>query len=341
MHIADFGLRKSSVPVRNPQFAIRNFQLCYYRMFELPAKDFSLQATLASGQTFRWREHGEWFYGFLGRSVVKARQEGERLFCESADPALTPNRIRHYFALDLDLAEILRSIDVDMQVHEAIRRHRGLRVLRQDGWETLASFICASFNNIKRIEGMIEGVCQAYGDPVALNGFRGFSFPRPDTIAAASERALRSLGLGYRAPYLRATARLVADGKLPMSQLRQVDYEAVKRALLACEGVGDKVADCVALFGFEKYEAFPIDVWVRRALALYLPPRELTLTRMHAFAAAHFGPYAGYAQQYLYHWLRQQSDQARRAPDAIQRRQLSRVLMHPLAAEGPVHSPAS
>ncbi len=192
-------------------------------MVEIPAQDFSLQATLSSGQTFRWKEHGGWFYGFLNSSVLKVRQEGERLFCESSDPNVTPNRIVHYFALDLDLHDILSSIDVDMQIHHAITQHRGLRVLRQDSWETLASFICASFNNIKRIEGMIDRLCQAYGEPVALNGFRGFSFPRPELLAGATERKLRSLGLGYRAAYLKATARLVAERHLPMSHLQRVD----------------------------------------------------------------------------------------------------------------------
>lgn len=274
-------------------------------MFEILADDFSLRVSLSSGQTFRWREHDGWFYGWLGPAILKVRQEGDRLLCESSDATITPHAVRRYFALDLNLSEILASIDVDIQVHEAITRHRGLRVLRQDGWETLASFICASFNNIKRIEGMIERLCQAYGRPAALNGFRGFSFPAPEVIAGLPERRLRSLGLGYRAPYLKGTARLVAEGKLPIAQLRRVDYPAVKSALLRCEGVGDKVADCVALFGFEKYEAFPIDVWIERAMRYYFRHRKMTRRHLHDYAATHFGPYAGYAQQYLYHYIRQ------------------------------------
>ena len=273
-------------------------------MFEVFATDFSLQATLSSGQTFRWKEHDEWWCGFLCSSVLKVRQDGERLRYESSNSGITPARLTHYFALDLNLPDILSSINVDMQIHQAIRRHRGLRVLRQDGWEALASFICASFNNIKRIEGMIERLCQAYGTPAALNGFRGFTFPSPDAIAGAPERALRALGLGYRAPYLKATARLVADGRLPVDQLRRVEYDAVKAALLACDGVGDKVADCVALFGFEKYEAFPIDVWMERALRYYFRHRKLTRKVAHDYARRHFGPWAGYAQQYLYHYVR-------------------------------------
>jgi N-glycosylase/DNA lyase len=300
-------------------------------MFEVPAANFSLGATLTSGQTFRWHPHDGWWYGFIGSSVVKVKQDDGRLLCETSDPSLTPERLSRYFALDVDLADVLRQIDVDIQIHQAIVRHRGLRILRQDSWEVLGSFICASFNNIKRIEGMIGGLCQAYGRPVALtpppfaaaeggsaqyagpvgpakgggvNGFRDFSFPAAETIAGIPERRLRSLGLGYRAPYLKATARLVAEGVLAMEQLRRVDYEATKAALLHCEGVGDKVADCVALFGFEKYEAFPIDVWIERAMRYYFRHRKATRGRIHAYARSHFGPYAGYAQQYLYHYVR-------------------------------------
>ena len=273
-------------------------------MHEVSAPEFSLQASLSSGQAFRWTLHDGWHYGFIGRSVLKVRQESGRLVYDSSDHALSPDRVSRYFALDLDLPGILTTINVDMQIHHAIRAHRGLRVLRQDPWETLASFICASFNNIKRIEGMIERLCQAYGDPVALNGFRGFAFPAPEKIAAAPERHLRALGLGYRAPYLKGTAKLVLDGGLPAEQLRQLDYEAVKRALLACDGVGDKVADCVALFGFEKYEAFPVDVWIERAMRYYFRHRKATRGKIHEYARRHFGPWAGYAQQYLYHHLR-------------------------------------
>ncbi len=273
-------------------------------MRDLPAPDFSLHASLTSGQTFRWRQHEGWWYGFLGRAAVKIRQEGDRLIWDASDPSVTGEQLRRYFALDLHLPDILSFIDVDMQIHRAIVRYRGLRVLRQDGWETLASFICASFNNIKRIEGMVERLCQAYGEPVALNGFRGFSFPTADALAAVPERRLRSLGLGYRAPYLRATARLVADGRLPADQLRSADYETTKRALLGCDGVGDKVADCVALFGFEKLEAFPVDVWMERVMRYYFRHRKMTRKAVHDYATQRFGRYAGYAQQYLYHDIR-------------------------------------
>ena len=270
----------------------------------LPAPGFSLEASLDCGQAFRWTRRGDGYDGILGRAVVRVRQQGRRLLWTCSDPAVTDATLRRYFALDLPLDDILSSIDVDWQVHQAIARHRGLRVLRQDGWEVLASFICASFNNIARIEGMIARLCRTYGRPVSLDGVAGFAFPSPEALARASERALRRLGLGYRAPYLRATARRVADGTLDVERLRSVAYGEAKAALLSCAGVGDKVADCVALFGCEQYRAFPVDVWIERAMGYYFRHRRVSRRALHEYAQRHFGPYAGYAQQYLYHDIR-------------------------------------
>ena len=269
------------------------------------APDYSLAHTLECGQAFRWQPRpGGGYYGFLGACAVKATQEDAVLTVETVDPRLTEVDLQHYFALDVDLAPILSSIDVDAQIHEAIHRFRGLRILRQDPWETLASFICSSYNNIKRIEGIIERLAQAYGAPASFNGFRGCAFPRPEVLAKVPERRLRELGLGFRAGYLRATARRVAEGKLPLEMLRRSDYPTTKAALMRCDGVGEKVADCVALFGLQKYEAFPIDLWMERAMRYYFRNAKMTPARMHAFAQRHFGRYAGYAQQYLYHYIR-------------------------------------
>ena len=270
----------------------------------VPAADFSLRDTLESGQAFRWKSADEGYTGFLDGTGLKVAQDGDALLVTSRDPAITPESIRRYFALDLPLTRVLAAIDVDPHIHAAIQRHPGLRILRQDPWECLASFICSSFNNIARIRGMIERLCQAYGEGVGLNGVRGHAFPTPAAIAGTSERRLRELGLGFRAPYLRATARRVAEGLVPFAALRHADYRTTKEALLACDGVGEKVADCIALFGFEQYEAFPVDVWMARAMRPYFAKRKMTPARLQAFARRHFGCYAGYAQQYLYHDVR-------------------------------------
>ena len=273
-------------------------------MIQVPATGFSLTKTLECGQAFRWRCHNGAYYGFIHTCAVRVTQDGSRLNVETIDPHLTAEDVSRYFALDVELSAILASIDVDAQIHDAITRHRGLRILRHDPWECLASFICSSYNNIKRIQGMIDRLSQAYGTPAAFNGYQGCTFPSPLAIANAPERRLRELGMGFRAPYLKATARLIADGKLPLETLKRTDYLRTKSALLSCDGVGDKVADCVALFGFEKYEAFPVDLWIERAMRYYFRKQKPTPARVHDFAHRHFGRYAGYAQQYLYHYVR-------------------------------------
>ena len=284
-------------------------------MIQLPAQDFSLRDTLECGQAFRWQAWHGVYYGFIpirsesqaagwGSCAVRAAQDSQTLTIETADIRLTAEDVRQYFALDLDLPRVLASIDVDAQIHDAISRSHGLRILRQDSWECLASFILSSYNNIARIRGMIERLSQAYGAPVSFNGFRGCSFPTPEAIAGAPERRLRELGLGFRAPYLKATARLIAEGGLPLETLKRTEYRVTKSSLMHCAGVGDKVADCVALFGFEKYEAFPIDLWIKRAMRYYFRRSTMTPKGVHEFAQKHFGAYAGYAQQYLYHYVR-------------------------------------
>ena len=269
------------------------------------APDFSLRHTLESGQAFRWKSSSYGgYYGFITNRALRVVQEGDQLIIHTADASLTDAHIRNYFDLDADLNAIVASIDVDGQIHEAIARFRGLRVLRQDPWECLASFVCSSFNNIKRIEGMIERLSDTFGEPASFNGYRGCAFPSAGVLAEVSERRLRTLGLGFRAKYLKATSRMVAQGELPLETLRRVDYVAAKAALLHCDGVGEKVADCLALFALQKYEAFPVDVWVARSMRYYFRAKRVTPKQMGEFARVHFGRYAGYAQQYLYHYVR-------------------------------------
>ena len=257
---------------------------------------------------------------------------------DSSDPHLTAEHLTRYFALDHDLDQILASLDHDDEhLHAAIVAYRGLRLIRQEPWECTASYLLTSFNNIQRITHIIENLCQQFGQPIVDGGMRAYTFPRPEILADVSVGRLGLLGLGFRAAYLAAVARRFADRSFRPDELRDAPYAVVKQCLTELPGIGDKVADCIALFAFQRYEAFPIDVWVRRALARYLPPQQLTLKRMHAFAAARFGAYAGYAQQYLYHALRHDAEQARYQPTLASLRRFSRLLLHPDDAATPVH----
>ena len=271
----------------------------------LAAPEFNLRYTLESGQTFRWRRTNDGYLGIIGGSVVAVRQTGDQLFYDTSHPEVLDEAwLRRYFALDVDLPAILDDIDRDAQIHEAIQRYRGLRIMRQEPWECLASYILSSFNNIKRIEGMIERLAQRFGAPVSLQGYAAHTFPTAQAIAEAPLDVLAALGLGFRAAYLRDAARQVLEQRSDLSSLKHLPYDEAKATLLTVPGVGDKVADCVLLFGHDQLEAFPIDVWIERVLRFHfrraLPPR----SRQHAFARRHFGRCAGYAQQYLFHHYR-------------------------------------
>ena len=274
-------------------------------MNQLDAPDFSLRHTLESGQTFRWRRTADGYAGIVDGGLIEVRQDGPRLYYQSSAPErLDDAWLRRYFALDLHLPTILRDVDRDPQIHEAIRRFHGLRVIRQEPWECLVSYILSSFNNIRRIEGMVERLARHCGAPVRPGAQAVHAFPTAEALAGTSVETLRGLGLGFRAAYVRDATRAVLERRLDLAALRHVPYDEAKTALLTLPGVGDKVADCVLLFACGQTEAFPIDVWVERALRFHfrrqLPPRP----RLHAFARRHFGRHAGYAQQSLFHHLR-------------------------------------
>jgi N-glycosylase/DNA lyase len=229
----------------------------------------------------------------------------------------------------------------------AVASCRGLRLLRQDPWECLASFILSSTKQIVQIRQIVSLLCERFGEPLTLtlspsdgareqqsassqnpkmsgspadcqqfslspsDGERArvrgerFSFPTPQRLAAATEQDLRACKMGFRAPNLLAAARQIADGKFDLEKIRRLDYAGARAELMKLRGVGGKIADCVLLFAYGFDSAFPVDVWIERALQrLYFPRRRASGPRLRRFAATHFGPHAGYAQQYLFHYMR-------------------------------------
>jgi N-glycosylase/DNA lyase len=183
----------------------------------------------------------------------------------------------------------------------------GLRLLRQDPWECLASFICSSTKQIVQIQQMVALLSRRYGEPLPVppGTDPAWSFPTVQRLAAASEAELRECKLGFRAPFLCQTARKVAAGEVDLARLPEMPLDEARACLLALPGVGVKIADCVLLFAGGFQEAFPVDVWIIKALReLYFPHRRPKLPRLRQFSRSHFGPYAGYAQQYLFHYMR-------------------------------------
>ena len=269
-----------------------------------------LTSTLASGQCFRWRvdDSGAW-NGVVGRDLVRLRMRGSILEIESAPtpPAEIAESIVAYLRLDDDLATIQSDLAADSCVAEGIAAYPGLRLLRQDPWETLAGFILSSTSNIPRISKSVELIADTFGDPVSIGDVRRHTFAAPAVLADAGEARLRDLGCGFRAPYLVGAAEAVAAGELRLDALRGAPYADVLQQLTALHGVGEKIADCAMLFSLDRLDAFPADRWVRKVLVDWydLSPK-ITYDGARRWAWDHFGANAGYANQYLF-WNARQS----------------------------------
>jgi N-glycosylase/DNA lyase len=270
-----------------------------------PDQPFNLDTTLACGQVFRWdRTADGWWYGVVGHRVLKIRQDKNRLTFSGAPASF----IRRYFSLDLDLAAILVSIDTDPFIHQCIRRHWGLRLVRQPPWECTVSYICATNSNIPTIRRRIASITERYGRPVEFEGKTWYAFPDPSSISCKGHDGLTECRLGYRQPYVFGTSCLVTDETVWEEAVRRLPYESARKELMNLHGVGPKAADCILLFAFQKYDAFPVDVWIRRImqeqyLPDLLPDAPLTKRGYDAicrFAREHFGEYCGWAQEYLF-----------------------------------------
>lgn len=262
-----------------------------------------LPLTLESGQAFRWHEDEGVWSGFIEGRLLTLERDAAGLHV-THDPATLPHAeraVRDYFRLGDDLPAIYARLCEDERLAAAVRQHWGLRILRQDPWECLIAFICSQNSNIPRIAGMQETLANTLGETATLGALRRQAFPAPARLASAGEARLRELGLGYRARYVAGTAEVVATGGLDLPALRGAPYEDAKSALLALPGVGEKVADCVLLFALDQLDAAPIDRWVRRALEdWYLDGQRLSYRELWAWTREAFGPFAGYAQQYLF-----------------------------------------
>jgi len=266
---------------------------------------FSLRQTLSCGQVFRWdmTEDG-WWYGVVGNNAIKIRQDGNRLRFFGADTGF----IEHYFALDVDLPSITASFDRDPFIHAAVTKCAGLRIIRQPAWECLISYTIATNSNIPTIRKRIAALAERFGKPVKAFKRTFYTFPGPGDISCGDETMLECCKLGYRQPFVYRTACEMQNPEAWMEQLRSLSYEDAHKEMMIRSGIGPKAADCILLFAFEKYEAFPVDVWIRRIMhEHYLP--ELTITStlsrrdydaVRRYAKKYFGKYCGYAQEYLF-----------------------------------------
>ena len=268
----------------------------------LMARGMDLDATLTSGQAFSWKRtpDGKW-RGWIDQRPVLVWQQGEAL--RAVGPALTRDAVNTYFNLELPIKDIFSTFPQDVWLQKAMAFAPGLRILRQGPWETLCNFICSSLKQIVQIEQINHELRRTFGEEI---GAGLHSFPDAARLALATEAKLRACKLGFRAKHLYVAARQIASSEISLEKVATLPTGEAREHLMRIRGVGEKVANCILLFAYGRAEVFPIDVWVDRVLRrLYFNnSQRIKHDRLRAFADSHFGPHRGYAQQFLFHWIR-------------------------------------
>lgn len=277
------------------------------RVLRVEGAEFDAEATLLdSAQTFHWVFEGGAYYGCADGLPLRVRQDARGI---AFDPVSAEDvaRVIHYFDLERDYGALAEEFSQYGCARTALTLYPGLRVLNQPAWPVLVMFILSSNNNAVRIRDLTLKLCRAYGARHEMDGVEFYDLPPPDRLAGAGEAALRALGCGYRAKYLMKTAGMVRDG-FPLEGLREMSYEQAHERLVELPGVGDKVADCVQLFGLQHSQAFPVDTWVDKLLRSWFAEEfagfKGNRRRMAEAARQLFGPRAGLLQQYLFHCAR-------------------------------------
>lgn len=257
-----------------------------------PVKNLDLAQTLDCGQSFRWSPCKGGFCGVANRKSVVMRMCDNTLYIDNATVDDFNKIWRNYLDLDLDYGKIKDEISsIHPVLKEASTYAPGIRILQQEPYEALCTFIISQNNNIKRIKGIVQRLCENFGDMLDDGEY---AFPTAEKMAKLKEEDLAPLRAGFRNRYLIDGAKKVYSGEVNLEKCRTLSYEEAQKELMKITGVGIKVADCTLLFGLHRIEAFPLDVWMKRAMAKLFP----TMT------ANDFGKYAGIAQQYIFHYSR-------------------------------------
>ena len=259
--------------------------------------DFKVDRVFDCGQCFRFEITGSRAVGVAKGKLLELTQTDDGIIIENCTDEDFERIWKHYLALDADYTGINdRFINgTDAVMSRAAECSRGIRILRQDGWESLCSFIISQNNNIPRIKKIIDTLCRTYGEPFAVNGKEYYTFPSAETLAVLSLDEIFALRVGFRAAYISDAAKKVASGETDLSLIENMQTSDALEYLCKIKGVGPKVASCTLLFGFDKGDCFPVDVWVKRVLAKYYP---------NGFDHTSLGKNAGIAQQYLFYYER-------------------------------------
>ena len=257
--------------------------------------------SINSGQVFLWQKNKNNWYGIDGQNILEINQENK---IKSISNVKTS-----FFRKNDDIEKIIKSISKDKIIKKAVRKYDGLRIFNQDPFQCMISFIISSNSNIPKIKNSLEKISEKFGKKVIFNEHEFFLFPQPEKIAKSSINEIRNCGVGYRAPFIKEAAKMVISKKINFENLKNSDYNEAKRNLRLIPGIGNKVADCIMLFSLNKLDAFPLDTWMIKILEKYYSKEfqieTKTITEkqyqiLHEKIVDYFGPYCGYAQQFLF-----------------------------------------
>lgn len=259
-------------------------------------EDFSPAGIFDCGQAFRWNTDENGVYtGIAYGSPARVWSENGKVYIMSAEGSF--DAVWHdYFDVERDYGALRREIGREKALEKACEFGKGIRILKQEPWEALSSFIISQCNNIPRIKGIVEKLCAMCGEEVEFVGDKYYTFPSASDVASLSMKELGALRAGYRAAYISEAAKGVADGSIDLAKIESLPTDKAKAELLKISGVGEKVASCTLLFGLGKLDAFPVDVWMKRAIVEFFGEGKFDYRR--------FGKYAGLAQQYMFHYMR-------------------------------------
>ena len=265
--------------------------------------------SINSGQVFLWKKDGINWYGINGQDILKINENG-------AIKSIL-NLKTNFFRKNDNIQEIIRSISKDKTVKKAVKEYEGLRIFKQEPFQCMISFIISSNSNIQKIKNSLEKITKKFGTKVTIQNKEFFLFPKPEKIANASINEIKTCGVGYRASFIKEAAKMVILKKIDFTYLEKCDYQEAKKNICLVPGIGNKVADCIMLFSLNKLEAFPLDTWMIKILEKYysnefkIETKTITTKQydiLHEKIVNYFGPYCGYAQQFLFKMEREKYD---------------------------------
>ena len=274
---------------------------------------FELKDIFECGQCFRWNEQDDGSYtGVIKDAIINVKKENENIIFTGICDGNIKDLVEYYFDLNTNYEKVKQKLsNIDEYLKTSIEYGKGIRILNQDLWETIISFIISANNNIPRIKGIIERVSQKYGNEIEWNGQKYYTFPTPEQLKDVTVEEYRKLGLGFRDIRLYETTKMILNKEVDLEKLRNnPNTQEVREELLKLSGVGPKVADCILLFSdLKRFDVFPIDVWVRRVMNdLYIKEDDeakVSKTKIEKLADEKFGNLKGLAQQYLFYWRRE------------------------------------